>query len=220
MKERTIISLLIVSILLITPLATADSFPVNKKYSSIDTLHDSDAWNVYKITADSDMEIVYSFTVQGPGTIMILLVIGHSVTLNSDYLVTYSQETPTKSFSDTYSVRSSEGSEYSLLVLSDDNHNITYAVNIEVRETPLINYVLCGLFFFGLIFGGAIVSYIVRSNKKKKMQSQRPYQYPPQPQYQPPPAQPQAQEVAFEEVEVVEPVRTQPPPPPPPPPPK
>ncbi len=217
MKVRVIVSLMLALLILISYFAAGENFTVNGSYSSVDTLGAYESWNAYKVTAGTDQKIEYSFNVQGVGSIIVLLVVGHSVTMSSDYLVLYSQETPTKSFSDTYPVSSSQGTRYSLVVMSEEYQNITYSVKIKVVDTPVTDYIIGGAICFSLIFGGVIIAAVLRYRKKKKRQSQQPYQYPQQPQYQPPPAQPPAQEVEWAEVEVVEPVRTQPPPPPPPP---
>lgn len=222
MKRYLIIATGLAILLLSSQMVTAETFNVGGSYNSEDTIVSTDMWNEYLVSADSGKEIEYSFDVQGTGRIMVFFVKGHSASLSSDYLILYSQDSPTKSFSKTFSVGSSDGTKFTLLVVSEGDENVTYNAKIKVVDTPITNYIICGAILFLFIFGGSIAAFIIRSRKRKKMQAESPqyYQYQPGQQPQPPVAQQppaqRAQQPVTPVPEPQKPKKTQPPPPPPP----
>jgi hypothetical protein len=130
---------------------TAESFTVDKSYDSVDTLLSTDPWNEYKITADSDKKIEYSFEVQGSGTIMVFLIKGHSVSLSSDYYIIYSKDDSTRSYSNTFPVSSDDGTKFSIAVMTEESENVTYHATIKVVDTPVTDYLCGALIFIGII---------------------------------------------------------------------
>jgi hypothetical protein len=155
---------------------------VEKSYNSVDTLQPTELWNEYRITAGSDKKIEYSFEVLGNGTIKVFLIKGHSVNLHSDYYVVYSQETLTKSYSNTFSVDSDDGKKFTLAVMTDDYVNVSYHAVIKVKDTPVTDYICGGIILFLLLFGGVIIGLILRSRRKRKEQQGPPQQPQPPPQ--------------------------------------
>lgn len=192
---------------------TGESFTVDKSYDSVDTLLSTESWNEYKITADSDKKIEYSFEVQGSGTIMVFLIQGHSVSLESGYYVIYSKDDSTRSYSNTFPVGSDDGTKFSIAIITDESENVTYHATIKVVETPVTDY-LCGvLIFIVIIIVIAAIGVLIRSRRKRRIEYKPPQQpqYPPPGTSQPPPQQPQSPPPAD-----YQPPPQQPPPPPPP----
>jgi hypothetical protein len=147
--------------------AFADSFTVTNSYEDEQILHYTELWNEYKITADSGKQIQYSFKVEGNGTLMVLFVKGHSVDHNSDYLLQYSKDSSTKSFSDSFNVESDDGTQFTLIVMSEEIRNVTYTTKINVVDTPRTDFI-CGALILSLLIGcGGAASFLIRSKRKQ-----------------------------------------------------
>lgn len=145
MKGRTIIIASLVIMLGCTESVSAESFTVGKSYDSVDILLSTNLWNEYLVTAKADQKIEYSFEVQGNGTIMVFLIQGHDASLDSAYYEYFSQDTPVKSFSDTFPVDSDDGTRFTIAVMTLETENVTYQAEIEVYDRPITD------FLFGLI---------------------------------------------------------------------
>lgn len=209
MRPSALIGMGIVILLCCPGFVAAEVFTVDKSYDSVDTLLSTEGWNEYRITADSDKKVDYSVEVQGSGTVMVLFIQGHTVSLSSSYYVVYSKDTPTKSYSNTFPVDSDDGTQFTLAVMTEDDDNVTYHIKIKVYDTPVTDYICGAIILFFLLFGGIIIGLILRSRRKRKGQMGSLQQPPPQPsqlpQIPPPPIQ--------------QPPQQRPPPSPPPPPP-
>ncbi|UCG68741.1 MAG: hypothetical protein JSV09_13195 [Thermoplasmata archaeon] len=206
MRPSAFIGVGLVILLCCPEFVVAEVFTVEKSYNSVDTLQSTELWNEYRITAGSNKKIDYSFEVKGSGTIMVFLIKGHSVSLSSDYYVIYSKDTPTRSYSNTFSVGSDDGTRFTLAIMTEEYENVTYQAKIKVYDRPATDYICGAVILFFLLFGGAIIGLIIRSRRKRKSQvgplQQPPLQPSQLPQIPPPPIQRPPQ---------------QPPPPPPPP---
>ncbi|MBI5001464.1 MAG: hypothetical protein HZB92_08090 [Euryarchaeota archaeon] len=154
-------------------------------YDSTDTLGALDLWNDYHVSAASGKKISYSFAVQGSGTIKVLFVKGSTFTLNSQYLVVYSRDTPTTSYSGTFSVGSDDGTQFTIVVTSDLTQNVTYTAKITVADTPVTDYLLGAGILVGIIVVVVIIGAFLRGRKKKASQAPS---HAPQQHIPPPPA--------------------------------
>lgn len=194
MRLGALIGVGLVILLCCPGFAAAEVYTVGKSYESVDTLLSTDSWNEYRITADSNKKIDYSFEVQGSGTITVYFIKGHSVSYSSDYYVFYSEDSPTKSFSDTFPVGSDDGTQFTIAIMSDESEDVTYSAKIKVYDTPATDYICGAIILFFLLFGGLIIGLIIRRRRKRKGQMGSP-QPPQQPPYQPqaPPPQPYQQ---------------------------
>jgi hypothetical protein len=214
MKVRVLVSLLLAILLFISSFAAGDYFTVDKEYNSVDTLQADDDLNAYRITVGSGKQIKYSFSVKSSYRILVFLAIGHSVADEFDYLIEYSADKPVRSYSNTFPVGSEDGTKFCLVVSSEEPGDITYEVDIEVLDTPLINYILAGL-FIGLVIAILIGALVVRSKRQKKAQAERLSQKPKQPYVVSRSPETQVSEPEQKQPEPVEPIKTEIPPPPP-----
>lgn len=150
----------IVSITLIVSLSVVSGFSkdVGKSYTSQDTL--SGLWNTYNITAKEDQRIHWNVAVIGKGTIQVLFVKGRNVTLQSYYLRLYSCEESVKECAKTFAVGSKDGTEFTLVILSEESYNVTYWLSIRIEDISLAETILWYIVGFFIIFGGIIVTIV------------------------------------------------------------
>ncbi len=136
--------------------AIGESYTVDKKYSSTDTL--SDDSNYYYITADDDKKIDYSISVVGGGTCKIYFCPGHGDPQN--YYERYSAE-DVDEYDNSFSVDSDDGEKFTIKIQTKENNDITYEIKIEVKDSSLSWQTMIVICVAIILFVG-IVLFIMR----------------------------------------------------------
>jgi hypothetical protein len=166
---RRIALIIIITILIYNCIGyvNAGSFAVGDSFESEHKLNYTELWNEYKITANSGKQIEYSFEVKEDGTILVLFVKGHSVNRNSDYLISYSEDNPTRSYSDSYTVDSDDGTQFTLIIMTSEDINVTYTAKIKVVDAPLTDFICGAMILLLLISCGGVAGILIRSKRKQ-----------------------------------------------------
>jgi hypothetical protein len=168
MKGRAIWIVCLLVLLSSAGTVSAETFSVGDTYDSDDTLLNTDAWNEYEINADSSKKVEYSFQVQGDGSIMVLFVKGHDVDMDSSYYIMYSEDTSTKSYSNTFPVDSGDGTRFTILIVTEETENVTYSAGIKVIDKPVTDLIFGIIIFVVIIIVIAAIGAAWRSRRKRK----------------------------------------------------
>ena len=156
---------------LLAPPAAASDYVVNANpYNVTNTLSETALWDAYELTAGNGQQVTYTFTVTTPGACaMLLFVQGHTVTTESQLHVAYSQESCVSSFTKTFPVASSDGTEFSIAILTTYSGPVTYNLNVNVAAPglpPIVIWIVVGA-----LAGAAIgaVGYMIRKRRRPSM---------------------------------------------------
>ena len=192
----TAVAMGLVCLLTLATPAMADDFTVPEGgYHSTDTLTMTDFWHEYHLSAGSDEDVKYSFEVQGSGEIMVLFAQGSTFTITSNYYSLYSKDTPVTHYSNTFPVDSSDGTAFTIVVITDDLTNVTYDVDITVEKTPATTYLFGVLILVGIVVAIVVIRVLIKRGRKPAVQfvpPQQPQQAPTAPPQQAPPQNPPA----------------------------
>ncbi len=183
------------------PSAAAVEYTVNSNpYTVNHTLLATEAWNAYELTANTGDRVTYSMTVTSAGDCaMLLLVQGHNPTVSSQYYTSYSQDTCSLTYSNTFQVPSGEGNQFSIVIATDQLNDISYTLTIAIALSPGLSSSTL-LLIVGIVVAVVVViiAVAVVASRKKKAAAippamPPPYMGPTQPGYpaaHPPPAYP------------------------------
>ena len=148
---------------------------------------------------------LYHSQIVGSGTFKLLLIKGSTVSLTSQYYVAYSAASNVDHYSNTFQVSSSDGTDFTIMIVTDVNDNITYSISISFSEPSALDAIAGGILFCLIIFFPvttivviiAIVLYLKR-RKAKRAAAQygvpgQPYPQPQAASFPPPPPMPPPQ---------------------------
>jgi hypothetical protein len=105
------------------------------------------------------------------------------------YLVSYSQDNCVGSYSNSFSVGSSDGTDFTITITTTDDYDMNYTLNIEKMTASIPDW-FCPLFVVIILIGIVAIVVISVRNRKRKAAMQ-PVQPTPQPPYIPPSLPPQ-----------------------------
>jgi len=112
----------------------------------------SSAFDTFELTAQSGQHVKYTMTVTSTGgCAMLLFVKGHNVNPSSQYYVAYSQENCVSSYSNDFPVASSDGTTFSVVVLTQQSQNVDYSVTIQTYSPAIPDWVLGVVVFLGIV---------------------------------------------------------------------
>lgn len=104
-----------------------------------------DEYNCYHVNVSDKAELKWSVEVLGSGAIEVFLVpgtcSGRSV-MNADRLSAQSTTQDRKKISNSHRVDSDLGRKYTLVITTESKHNVTYIMDIEIREHNIIDDVI------------------------------------------------------------------------------
>lgn len=189
MLARRILAMVCLGVLvavLAAPAVSATTYTVDADpYTATNAVSVTDTWDTYELTASAGQSIAYSVSAAGGGCVMLLFIKGHSVTVNSQYYVAYSQANCVSSYSNTFPVASADGTDFSVLITTTNMSPVTYTVNINTTGGGLgsLLYVLLALIVV-IVVVAVIVVVLVR--RRKPPTSMAPPPYVPSWQAQPP----------------------------------
>ena len=122
------------------PPTAADNYTLTTdRYSENRTLLTTELWDTYELTASIGRNVIYSMNVTTPGgCAMLLYVKGHNANPQSNYYRFYSQEACVPTYSNTFPVESADGTEFTVLIATQQSQDINYSVSIRI-ESPRQN---------------------------------------------------------------------------------
>ena len=193
------------------PAATATNYVVSANpYTARATLLNSETWDTHELVAQNGQNVAYTMTVNTTGACLSLLFVkGHNASLSSQYYVSYSEENCVQTYSKSFPVGSSDGTQFTVLLATSYNGDVDYTVSISVTSPAIPSWLVGLLVVIAIIAVLAIVGALIRRRRKPAMmppmapppyvgpgaqmppQQYPPQQYPPQqPPYGPPPPPP------------------------------
>jgi len=163
--------------------AAAQTYTVTgNTYSVNPTLASSDAWDSHELVAPVGKNVAFTARTTGSGCILVIFALGHAFDENSYYLPAYSQETWVSSFSDSYTVPSGGGPDFSLVITTEVLVDVPYHLDITITTpNPIVN-ALIGIGVLVVII--AVVAGISMAMRKRR-RARAPYPQAP-PMYQEP----------------------------------
>ena len=169
---RVLVSWLAIAVWLTVGLApaSATTFTVDSaNYSKSDSVASS-AFDTFELTAQSGQHVKYTMTVTSSGgCAMLLFVKGHNVNPSSQYYVAYSQENCVSSYSNDFPVASSDGTTFSVVVLTQQSQNVDYSVTIQTYSPAIPDWVLGVVVFLGIVVVIAVIRTVIRRRRAKAM---------------------------------------------------
>jgi len=178
----------VVLLLILSPASSATVFTVDTlNYTKSESLSNSSSMDRFELRATSGEAFRYSVTADTTGScVQLYFSKGHNLGAYFQYLVMYSQDTCVGSFSDAFSVGSSDGTEFTITITTTDDYEMNYTLNIEEMTASLPAW-FCPLFVVIILIGIVVIVVIAIRDRKRKaaMQSMQ------QPLYVPPPPPPQ-----------------------------
>lgn len=189
--------LIALGILVAVPSAAATTYTVGANpYTATNAISVTDLWDSYELTAAAGSHVTYSVTASGGGCVMALFAKGHSVTAASSYYVLYSQESCVPSYSNTFPVASSDGTDFSVLVITTSLTAVDYTLTVNVQGPAVLDLALVGaLVILAAVVIAGVAVLLLRRRKAAKVPPPvyAPPAYPSQPMPPVPPAEPPQQ---------------------------
>jgi hypothetical protein len=176
--KRVIYFLILLSffftIFALLPVVDGVTIKNGESYSSTDTvlpIDDGDI-NFYSIEATKDEVIEYSIKVQGSGTIQCYLCQGgvYSFGPSTEYYILYSEEENSREASEEMSISSTDGNFFTLVVITEEEYEVTYDIDIKVRDAAISSFqstMIC-LTIIVIVLVLAIIGWITNKKKAKK----------------------------------------------------
>ncbi len=165
--------------------AMATTHTVNStEYTKNTILDDSEDWDAYELTATSGQHVSYSVTVNSTGDCaQLFFAKGHGFGLASDYYVHYSQENCVTSYSNDFPVGSSDGTKFTIAIITTRTHDVWYTVVIKTYSPAIPDWVLGLIVVIIIIVVVALIKVMLRRRKAKA--AMPPPQSPQEPQLPP-----------------------------------
>ncbi len=155
-------------VLTTAPAAMATTYTVSTNpYTATVTLLASEPWDAHELSAANGQNVAYSLSVTtSGGCASLLFVKGHGADLNSQYYVTYSQETCVTSYSNSFPVASADGTQFSVLIATEQSQDINYTVTVNVTTPAIPSWALGLLVVVGLVVIGVVIRTLIRRRRK------------------------------------------------------
>jgi len=172
----------------IAPTALAVNYTVDANpYSATHTVTSTNLYDTYELTAANGQSVAYSMTVTTTGgCAQLFFVKGHNVGPASQYYIAYSQENCVASYSNSFPVASSDGTQFTVLITTTQSTDVTYNVAVSVT-TPVIPSWVIGLIVVILI---VVVIAVIRTVLRRRRRAAMPPPMAPPPYPAPPPSPP------------------------------
>ncbi len=194
---------LLVALLLgvvLAPSAAATNYTVSTNpFTATHTLSSTDLWDTYELTAQNGQDIAYSVTVLTAGACAKLFFIkGHNANEQSLYYVDYSQTSCVTTYSKSFPVESSDGTQFTVLIETTYSGNVSYVVTVGITTPVVPSWAIGAIVLIVILVVVMVIVALVRRRRKPAMMpptAPSPYGGPTTPAYPgaPPPAYPQQQ---------------------------
>jgi len=169
--------------------ASATVYSVDSSdYTRTVILSNASIMDNFELTAKSGEHIKYSVSVNTPGGCALLFFSkGHDITMQSQYLVAYSQENCVQSYSNEFPVSSDDGTDFTVTISTSYPDDLDYTVTIKTFAPAIPDWLVGVLVFIVIIVIVAVIGAVVRGRKRKAAQAQMmpPMQPPQQPPFPP-----------------------------------
>jgi len=170
--------------------ASALTYTVTTPYRVDHTLAADASWNAYELTAQNDQRVTYSMTITTSGACaMMFFIKGHGVTPESKYFIAYSQENCAQSYANTFPVGSRDGTDFTVLILTDYTGDVNYTLAIDIAS-PVVPSWLTGIGVLAVIVVVGVLIRTVRRRRRAARMASMPPLVPGFPPVMPPPAPP------------------------------
>ena len=164
--------------------ASAGTFTVDSaRYTKDDSISAVDPFDAHEVTAQSGQHVKYSVTATS-GCTELYFVKGHSVSPSSQYYVSYSQENCVGSYSNEFPVDSTDGTQFTVLILTTGTASASYTLTVETFTPAVPNWAI-GIIVLVVIIV-VIAAIRVAIQRRKAASAPPPLQPPMMPPLQPP----------------------------------
>lgn len=147
--------------------AAAEDFTVaSTPYRVNHTLASQSLWNTYELNARDEQRITYTMSITTSGACASLFFVkGHNPGSRSEYFVTFSEESCVQTYSNSFPVEVADGTEFSVLIATDYNGDVSYSLVIDLL-TPAIPAWLLGVGILAIIGIAPIALYLLWQRAK------------------------------------------------------
>jgi hypothetical protein len=169
---------------------SALTYTVTTPYRVDHTLAADASWNAYELIAQTDEQVTYSITTTTSGACaMTFFIKGHNVNPQSKYFIAYSQENCAQSYTNTFPVGSRDGTDFTVLILTDYTGDVNYTLAIDIAS-PAFPTWLPGIGVLAVLVVIGVVIGTVRRRRRAARMASMPSLVPGLPPATPPPAPP------------------------------
>lgn len=130
------------------------------------TLVSQSLWNTYELNARDEQRITYTMSIMTPGACASLYFVkGHNPGPQSEYFITFSEASCVQTYSNSFPVEVADGTEFSVLIATDYNGDVSYSLVIDLL-TPAIPAWVLGIGILAIIGIAPIGFYLLWQRTK------------------------------------------------------